>query len=140
MYLSVKNRTARDNLYNAILRQPSLNLSDSKQEIMTLQWQNGTISNFDYLLYVNRCLIRSKIYKFHFSGNNFLVSSSMADRTFNDLTQYPVFPWVISDYSSSELDLSNPDSFRDLSKPVGALNPIRLERLKVTGLMNCSCF
>lgn len=54
MYLSVKNRVARDNLYSAILRQPSLNLSDSKQEIMTLQWQNGTISNFDYLLYVNR--------------------------------------------------------------------------------------
>ncbi|KAK7576021.1 hypothetical protein V9T40_012307 [Parthenolecanium corni] len=108
MYLSVKNRVARDNLYSAILRQPSLNLSDSKQEIMTLQWQNGTISNFDYLLYVN----------------------SMADRTFNDLTQYPVFPWVISDYSSSELDLSDPDSLRDLSKPVGALNPVRLERLK----------
>lgn len=53
MYLSVKNRAARDSLYNAILKQPSLNLSDSKQEIMTLQWQNGTISNFDYLLYVN---------------------------------------------------------------------------------------
>lgn len=64
------------------------------------------------------------------------MSSSMADRTFNDLTQYPVFPWVISDYTSSELDLSDPDSFRDLSKPVGALNPVRLERLKVNDLMH----
>lgn len=64
----------------------------------------------------------------------FLMLCSMADRTFNDLTQYPVFPWVISDYSSSELDLSDPDSLRDLSKPVGALNPVRLERLKVNSL------
>lgn len=55
----------------------------------------------------------------------------MADRTFNDLTQYPVFPWVIADYSSPTLDLSNPKSFRDLSKPIGALNPERLKRLKV---------
>lgn len=55
----------------------------------------------------------------------------MADRTFNDLTQYPVFPWVISDYSSPTLDLSDPKSFRDLTKPIGALNPERLKRLKV---------
>lgn len=55
----------------------------------------------------------------------------MADRTFNDLTQYPVFPWIISDYSSPTLDLSNSSSFRDLTKPIGALNPERLTRLKV---------
>jgi len=30
--------------------------------------------------------------------------------------QYPVFPWVIKDYSSKELDLTNPNTFRDLSK------------------------
>ena len=35
-------------------------------------------------------------------------------------------PWVISDYTSPTLDLSDPHSFRDLSKPVGALNPKRL--------------
>lgn len=28
-------------------------------------------------------------------------------------------------------DLENPETFRDLSKPVGALNPERLERMKV---------
>ncbi|EHB03814.1 Protein FAN [Heterocephalus glaber] len=47
----------------------------------------------------------------------------------NDLSQYPVFPWIISDYYSPDLDLSNPGNFRDLSKPVGALNKERLERL-----------
>jgi hypothetical protein len=27
----------------------------------------------------------------------------MAGRTFNDITQYPVFPWILSDYESEEL-------------------------------------
>jgi len=75
---------------------------------MTLQWQNGLISNFDYLLYLN----------------------SAADRSFNDLTQYPVFPWVVSDYTSQTLDLDDEKTFRDLSKPIGALNQERLDYLK----------
>ena len=56
----------------------------------------------------------------------------MADRTFNDLTQYPVFPWVIQDYSSSKLHLDDTKSYRDLSKPIGGLNEVRLARLKVS--------
>lgn len=39
-------------------------------------------------------------------------------------------PWVLADYSSTTLDLSNPAAFRDLSRPVGALNPRRLEMLR----------
>jgi hypothetical protein len=35
-------------------------------------------------------------------------------------------PWIISDYDSSSLDLSNPNIYRDLSKPMGALNETRL--------------
>lgn len=62
------------------------------------RWAKGEISNFHYLMLVN----------------------TMAGRTFNDLTQYPVFPWVLADYTSEELDLENPASYRDLSKPMGA--------------------
>ncbi|KAK9476232.1 hypothetical protein V1514DRAFT_337554 [Lipomyces japonicus] len=62
------------------------------------RWIKGEISNFYYLMLVN----------------------TMAGRTYNDLTQYPVFPWVIADYTSEELDLNNPATFRDLSKPMGA--------------------
>jgi hypothetical protein len=40
-----------------------------------------------------------------------------------------VFPWVIADYTSATLDLTDPATFRDLSKPVGALEPKRLERV-----------
>lgn len=44
--------------------------------------------------------------------------------------RYPVFPWVISDYTSKTLDLNNPKIFRDLTKPIGALNPDRLKLFK----------
>lgn len=68
------------------------------------KWQKGEISNFHYLMMVN----------------------TMAGRTFNDLTQYPVFPWVLADYTSEDLDLDDPNTFRDLSKPMGAQTPNRV--------------
>ncbi|KAJ5183037.1 Concanavalin A-like lectin/glucanase subgroup [Penicillium capsulatum] len=61
------------------------------------KWIRGEISNFHYLMLIN----------------------TLAGRTFNDLTQYPVFPWVLADYTSEELDLTDPKTFRDLSKPMG---------------------
>jgi hypothetical protein len=54
--------------------------------------------------------------------------NTLAGRTYNDLNQYPVFPWVLSDYTSAELDLENPTSYRDLRLPVGALNAERFEQ------------
>jgi len=69
----------------------------------TRKWVRGEISNFHYLMLIN----------------------TLAGRTFNDLTQYPVFPWVLADYTSEELDLTNPKTFRDLSKPMGCQTPDR---------------
>lgn len=37
-------------------------------------------------------------------------------RTYNDLNQYPIFPWVLTNYETEELDLSQPSNYRDLSK------------------------
>nr|XP_046271216.1 lipopolysaccharide-responsive and beige-like anchor protein isoform X4 [Scatophagus argus] len=70
---------------------------------MTQRWQRREISNFEYLIFLN----------------------TISGRSFNDLNQYPVFPWVITNYDSEELDLTLPSNFRDLSKPIGALNPKR---------------
>lgn len=42
--------------------------------------------------------------------------NTIAGRTYNDLNQYPVFPWILSDYTSDVLDLEDPNSFRDLTK------------------------
>jgi len=50
----------------------------------------------------------------------------LAGRSYNDLTQYPVFPWVLTDYTSDTLDLTDPSVYRDLSKPMGALDQERL--------------
>lgn len=61
--------------------------------------------------------------------NEFNYFHSLGDRTINDLTQYPVFPWIISNYSLEELDLTDAENYRDLSKPIGALNDLRLQRL-----------
>ncbi|XP_048576936.1 protein FAN isoform X2 [Nematostella vectensis] len=108
MYLVLNSQSDRDQFYRELLKQPDVNLDDTEQENMTLKWQNGAITNFDYLMYLN----------------------SSSDRSFNDLTQYPVFPWVIADYTSSQLDLRDPLTFRDLAKPIGALNPNRLNQLK----------
>lgn len=68
------------------------------------RWKNRQLSTFEYLSSLN----------------------VLSGRTRNDLTQYPVFPWVLRDYTSSDIDLTNKNVYRDLSKPVGALEPKRL--------------
>ena len=46
------------------------------------------------------------------------------------LSQYPIFPWILADYTSAELDLAAPATFRDLALPVGALSPGRAARFR----------
>ncbi|KAJ5079918.1 beige/beach-related [Anaeramoeba ignava] len=67
---------------------------------ITEQWQERKISNFEYIMYLN----------------------TISGRSYQDISQYPIFPWIISDYESEKLDLNNPEVFRDLSKPIGILN------------------
>jgi factor associated with neutral sphingomyelinase activation len=54
LYLSFKSKAERDALYHGLLDQPFVRLENTEQEVMTLQWQNGVLSNYDYLLYINR--------------------------------------------------------------------------------------
>jgi len=55
----------------------------------------------------------------------------MSHRSFNDLTQYPIFPWVIADYKNQAMNPSKESiTYRDLSKPIGALSPDKLEQFK----------
>lgn len=72
-------------------------------ELATERWVSGEMSNFEYLMTLNT-----------YSG-----------RSYNDWTQYPVFPWVLRDYSSSVLNLDDLNVYRDLSKPMGALHSVR---------------
>ena len=74
----------------------------------TSAWRDGRLSNFEYLLYLNLA----------------------AGRGCNDLAQWPVMPWVLRDYDAPFLDLDDPKAYRDLARPVGALNPERLAVLR----------
>ena len=73
------------------------------QKSLTQRWCAGEMSNFAYLMAVN----------------------TLAGRTYNDLTQYPIMPWVLSDYTSPFLDLDDERVYRDLSKPMGAIGKDR---------------
>mmetsp|Transcript_9251 Transcript_9251/g.14020 ORF Transcript_9251/g.14020 Transcript_9251/m.14020 type:complete len:100 (-) Transcript_9251:118-417(-) len=55
-----------------------------------------------------------------------MLLNSYAQRSFQDLTQYPVMPWVIKNYKAQTLNLSDPSVFRDFTKPIGAMDPKRL--------------
>uniref|UniRef100_A0A6I8N2Q2 Neurobeachin-like protein 2 n=1 Tax=Ornithorhynchus anatinus TaxID=9258 RepID=A0A6I8N2Q2_ORNAN len=99
----------RNKVYSCILglRPPSQGYfgNHSPQEMLkasglTQKWVNREISNFEYLMQLN----------------------TIAGRTYNDLSQYPVFPWILRDYVSDTLDLDDPSVFRDLSKPIGVVN------------------
>ncbi|EGR28693.1 hypothetical protein IMG5_170250, partial [Ichthyophthirius multifiliis] len=79
----------------------------TKDQVQKL-WINRSISNFEYIMYLN----------------------TIANRSFNDISAYPVFPWVVQDHKTNNLELDNPDFFRDLSKPIGAINKHRLQKLK----------
>lgn len=56
--------------------------------------------------------------------------NTLAGRSYNDLMQYPIFPWILADYDNEELDLSDPSTFRDFAKPMGAQSPDRLLQFK----------
>ena len=60
------------------------------------EWQNNSISTLHYIMWLNI-----------FSG-----------RSFNDLTQYPVLPWIITNYEKDELSI---DDYRNLSIPMGMI-------------------
>ncbi|XP_053674040.1 WD repeat and FYVE domain-containing protein 3 [Anopheles nili] len=75
---------------------------------VTQRWVRGEISNFQYLMHLN----------------------SLAGRSYNDLMQYPVFPWILANYDSETIDLNDPANFRDLAKPMGAQSQERLEQFQ----------
>ncbi|XP_022782202.1 lysosomal-trafficking regulator-like isoform X2 [Stylophora pistillata] len=68
--------------------------------VLTNRWRMGQMTNFQYLTELNK----------------------MAGRSFNDLMQYPVFPFVLANFSSDVLDLNDVKNFRDLSRPIAVQN------------------
>lgn len=71
---------------------------------LTEHWKNWKLSNFEYLMYLNL----------------------FANRSYTDLNQYPVMPWIIRNYESKKFDLNNKEqiekSLRDLNLQMGMMN------------------
>ena len=104
LFLEFENKKSRDEVYDKILylhtgklkNNMNTKVKDRVEECIA-KWRQGG-SNFQLIMDLNQ----------------------LAGRTFNDLMQYPVFPFVLNDYTSNELNLSNSKSFRDLSLPLPA--------------------
>ena len=73
------------------------------------KWQKGLISNFEYLMLLNK-----------YGG-----------RSFNDLNQYPIFPWILSNYSEPLIDLNEKSNYRNLRCSIGGISEIK--RSKIDG-------
>lgn len=68
----------------------------SKLAILMQQWKEGQLTNWEYLMALNQ----------------------ISGRTYQDLMQYPVFPWILSNYEGASLNLNDLSSFRILEKPI----------------------
>lgn len=108
-FINLKTKT-RNKVFSKILslQPPNIQYGSGRAPIellkssgLTQKWVNREISNFDYLMHLN----------------------TIAGRSYMDLAQYPIFPWILADYTSDTLDLTDPKTFRDLSKPIGVANP-----------------
>jgi len=78
----------------------------AKRQFSTM-WAAGSITNFDYLMLLNK-----------YGG-----------RSFNDLNQYPVFPWIIQSYEYYKIDLDAKEVYRSLGSTIASLNS---EKMKST--------
>uniref|UniRef100_A0A8C9ASJ2 Lysosomal-trafficking regulator n=1 Tax=Prolemur simus TaxID=1328070 RepID=A0A8C9ASJ2_PROSS len=97
LLLAFDNTKVRDDVYHSILTNNLPNLLEyGNITALTNLWYSGQITNFEYLTHLNK----------------------HAGRSFNDLMQYPVFPFILADYVSETLDLNDPSIYRNLSKPI----------------------
>uniref|UniRef100_A0A663MZ26 Lysosomal trafficking regulator n=1 Tax=Athene cunicularia TaxID=194338 RepID=A0A663MZ26_ATHCN len=99
--------SVRDDVYHNILTNNLPNLLEyGNITALTHLWCTGQITNFEYLTHLNK----------------------HAGRSFNDLMQYPVFPFILSDYTNETLDLNDPSVYRNLVKPIAVQSKEKEDR------------
>ncbi|KAM9317348.1 lysosomal-trafficking regulator [Gastrophryne carolinensis] len=107
LLLAFDNTKVRDDVYQKILSNNLPNLLEyGNITALTQLWCSGQITNFEYLTHLNK----------------------HAGRSFNDLMQYPVFPFILNDYSNETLDLSNTNIYRNLAKPIAVQSKEKEDR------------
>ncbi|XP_049456199.1 lysosomal-trafficking regulator isoform X5 [Epinephelus fuscoguttatus] len=107
LLLAFDNTKFRDDVYHNILTSDLPNLLEHGNiTALTQLWGSGQISNFEYLTHLNK----------------------HAGRSFNDLMQYPVFPFILRDYTSETIDLQDPNIYRNLVKPIAVQSKEKEDR------------
>ncbi|XP_012161091.1 uncharacterized protein LOC101454375 [Ceratitis capitata] len=96
LFFSLQNQEDYKIMYDVFCDKIVTHPDQAKILVITQQWREGLLTNWEYLMTLNQ----------------------IAGRTYNDLMQYPVFPWILSNYSSDILDLTDITNFRKLEKPV----------------------
>ena len=67
-------------------------------ENYTSNWVKGRLTNFCYLMILNK-----------YSG-----------RSFHDISQFPIFPWILTRYDMDNLEINNPEIYRNFYYSIGA--------------------
>ena len=100
-YFNFKKASVRNEIYDKI--SPYLKSNKLNIDTFVTKWKKYQISNMELIMWLNI-----------FGG-----------RSYNDISQYPVFPWIISDYQREKIkesDLKTDKTlFRDLSLPLGMI-------------------
>ncbi|CAB0033952.1 unnamed protein product [Trichogramma brassicae] len=68
---------------------------DDLGEALTL-WRSGALTNWEYITCLNK----------------------LAGRSYNDLMQYPVFPFVLAEYTADKINLDDPSIYRNFKRPM----------------------
>ncbi len=59
--------------------------------------------------------------------------NDFSGRSFNDMSQYYIFPWTVCNFDSQNIDqtfLNEISNFRDLTLPIGKCNSDRFNQYK----------
>uniref|UniRef100_UPI00358EB0E6 lysosomal-trafficking regulator-like isoform X2 n=1 Tax=Myxine glutinosa TaxID=7769 RepID=UPI00358EB0E6 len=107
LLLNFESTKVRDQVYQSVLSTELPNLLEYRNlHALTQLWSSGQITNFEYLTHLNK----------------------HAGRSFNDLMQYPVMPFVLSDYTSEMLNLTDLQVYRNLAKPIAVQSKVKEDR------------
>ncbi len=98
-YIKFNTNKDREEFYKYIIYSTDISLLKEDVLSITKKWEHWDISTLTFLSFLN----------------------NFGSRSFKDLTQYPVFPWIIKDYESKKLNAFNETNIRELQKPIGAL-------------------
>ena len=116
--------TIQSKLLKNNLSQFIFNINNNEEEIKNLifLFRKGKITNYEYLLYLNK----------------------YATRTYNDLSQYPVFPWIVKDHdkitevitllSNKDIKENSIDNLRDFKYAISLQSSQKRNDAKVNYL------